>query len=712
MMPKQSKQFPIPSLALLSIASSLILWNPVAIAARDEARRLFVPADVHGLFYVSDLAISPEGDWVAYRVETTDIDKDRYNADLYMVSWNGATRVRLTHTEKHSEAHPRFSPDGKYLAFIASRGDEDDAKDPKSKAQVWLLNRAGGEAQRVTELAGGVSGFEWAPDGKRLVLVSGDPDPDEVETEDAGGETGGAGDESKPEKKKSKTSKPIVVNRYHFKRDGEGYLVDRYERLYLFDLATRKATLLTEGAFDSNQPAWSPDGKWIAFTSKRPSEEQPDPDRTLNTDIYLLEAREGAKARKLTEWTGADYQPVWSPDGTKIAYVQGPVEKYAGYGSSQLAVLPIAAGASTSASPTLPSEALDRSVSNLRWSLDGQTLFFGFDDDRERFVGSVPAVGGKIERLELAESALATSIVNAFEVGRKGIAVLATSPTHPPEIFRLGDGLALSDHNRALREQIAWAKVRGIDTTSKDGTRVGAMLYEPPRGQRGKPLPTIAFIHGGPFGQDAYEFDWMAQSFAAAGYLVVQPNYRGSSGRGADFSRPLYAKWADGVQDIHAVMDYLVAEGLSDPQRLGIGGWSYGGINTNYAIATDTRFKAAVSGAGSANLLAGYGTDQYIHDYEGEIGKPWVEEDLALYLELSFPFFHADRIQTPTLFICGEKDFNVPLINSEQMYMALRSLGIPTELVIYPGQYHGLSVPSYLEDRVVRMIAWYDAHLK
>ncbi len=706
MMPKQSKQFPIPSLALLSIASSLILWNAVALAARDETRRLFEPADVHRLFYVSDLAISPEGDWVAYNVETTDLDEDRYSSDLYMVSWDGETRVQLTHTEKYSETHPRFSPDGKHLAFIASRGDGDDEEGPKSKAQVWLLNRAGGEAQRVTELPGGVSRFEWAPGGQRLVLVSGDPDP--VETEDASG----GDDESKPEKKKSDTPKPIVVNRYQFKRDREGYLVDRYERLYLFDLATRKATLLTEGAFDSYQPTWSPDGKWIAFTSKRPSERQPDPDRTLNTDIYLLEAREGAKARKLTEWTGADSQPVWSPDGTKIAYVQGPVEKYTGYGSSQLAVLPIAAGASTSASPTLPSEALDRSVSNLRWSLDGQTLFFGFDDDRERFVGSVPAAGGKIERLKLAESALATSIVNAFEVGRKGIAVLATSPTHPPEIFRLGDGLALSDHNRALREQIAWAKVRGIDVTSKDGTRVGAILYEPPGKRLRKPLPTIAHIHGGPFGQDAYGFDWMAQSFAAAGYLVVQPNYRGSSGRGADFSRTLYQKWGDGVQDIHAVMDYLVAEGLSDPQRLGIGGWSYGGINTNYAIATDTRFRAAVSGAGAANLIAGYGTDQYIHDYEGEVGKPWVEEDLARYIERSFPFFHADRIQTPTLFICGENDFNVPLINSEQMYMALRSLGIPTELVIYPGQYHGLSVPSYLEDRVVRWIAWYDAHLK
>ena len=165
---------------------------------------------------------------------------------------------------------------------------------------------------------------------------------------------------------------------------------------------------------------------------------------------------------------------------------------------------------------------------------------------------------------------------------------------------------------------------------------IGAMLYEPPGKRLRKPLPTIAHIHGGPFLQDAYEFDWKAQSLAAAGYLVVQPNYRGSSGRGADFSRTLYAKWAAGVQDIHAVVDYLVAERLADPKRLGIGGRSFGGINTNYAIATDTRFRAAVSEAGAANLITGYGTDQYIHDYEREVGMPWIEEDLARYIELSF----------------------------------------------------------------------------
>jgi dipeptidyl aminopeptidase/acylaminoacyl peptidase len=156
-------------------------------------------------------------------------------------------------------------------------------------------------------------------------------------------------------------------------------------------------------------------------------------------------------------------------------------------------------------------------------------------------------------------------------------------------------------------------------------------------------------------------------------------------------------------------MDKLVEEGLADPQRLGIGGWSYGGMNTNYAIATDTRFVAAVSGASISNMITGYGTDQYIRQYEGELGLPW--ESIGYYLKSSYPFFHADRIKTPTLFLCGEKDFNVPLINSEQMYQALRSLHVPTQLVIYPGQYHGLSKPSYIQDRLERMIDWYGRYM-
>ena len=400
--------------------------------------------------------------------------------------------------------------------------------------------------------------------------------------------------------------------------------------------------------FDSTSPAWSPDGKWIAFTSTRPTEQQPDPDRTRNSDLFLVEAREGAEARRLSTWGGGDSQPIFSPDGSQIAYVQGPAEKYDFYDPSQLAVVTVADG-----TVSTPTEELDRAVSNVRWSPDGTKVHFLFSDDRERFVGTVPAAGGEIERTAisgslLGEPSLGRGILRGFEVSEKGMALLATFSTRPTEIYSLsadtGDNgqaaaKALTAHNQKLLDEVELIAARGFDATSQDGTRVGSMLTVPRGYESGKAYPTIAYIHGGPVAQDGYDFDATVQAFAAAGYLVVQPNYRGSSGRGTDFSRAIYAKWGSyEIEDIHAVMDALVEQGLADKDRLGIGGWSYGGINTNYSIATDTRFSAAVSGSGIANLLTGYGTDQYIWQYEGEIGKPWIKEDLERYLALSYPF--------------------------------------------------------------------------
>jgi dipeptidyl aminopeptidase/acylaminoacyl peptidase len=192
--------------------------------------------------------------------------------------------------------------------------------------------------------------------------------------------------------------------------------------------------------------------------------------------------------------------------------------------------------------------------------------------------------------------------------------------------------------------------------------------------------------------------------------VVVAANPRGSSGRGEVFAKAIYADWGNkDAQDVLAAVDYVVSRGIADPVRLGIGGWSYGGMLTNYTIAQDTRFKAAVSGASISNILAGYGTDEYTRDYEAELGTPWVNFDT--WFRISFPFFHADRIVTPTLFMCGDKDFNVPLLNSEQMYQALRSLGRDTQLIIYPGQYHEIKKPSFLSDRLERSLAWYDKYL-
>jgi dipeptidyl aminopeptidase/acylaminoacyl peptidase len=219
-------------------------------------------------------------------------------------------------------------------------------------------------------------------------------------------------------------------------------------------------------------------------------------------------------------------------------------------------------------------------------------------------------------------------------------------------------------------------------------------------------------IHGGPNGQDQHSFAFERQWFAANGYAVLAVNYRGSSGRGSKYSKSIWADWGHHeVDDLLAAVDEVVKMGVADPNKLGVGGWSYGGILTDYIIASDNRFKPATSGAGTAFTVAFYGTDQYIIQYDYEIGPPWDPKAWETYQKISYPFLHADKIKTPTLFLGGEKDFNVPVQGGQQMYQALRSLNIDTQLVIYPNEFHGITRPSYVRDRYERYLAWYESHI-
>jgi dipeptidyl aminopeptidase/acylaminoacyl peptidase len=232
-------------------------------------------------------------------------------------------------------------------------------------------------------------------------------------------------------------------------------------------------------------------------------------------------------------------------------------------------------------------------------------------------------------------------------------------------------------------------------------------LTLPPDAESGKKYPMLLRIHGGPNSQDAHSFSTERQLFAARGYAVLNVNYRGSGGRGKTYSQAIFADWGNHeVADLLACVDEAVKEGFADPDRLGVGGWSYGGILTDYTIASSTRFKAAISGAGMGNPISFYGVDQYIHQYDNELQPPWKSPET--YIKLGYPLYHADRIHTPTLFMGGDKDFNVPLVGGEQMYQALRSLSVPTELIIYPGQFHGFTRPSFIRDRYDRYFNWYD----
>jgi dipeptidyl aminopeptidase/acylaminoacyl peptidase len=672
------------ALAGLTIALVGLGAVPRSTAADAPARRPLKLDDLDRLLAVADPQVSPDGQWVAYTVTRVDKEADKDDTDVWMVSWDGTRTVRLT-SSPDNEKKPRWSPDGRYLSFLSARGDK------KEEAQLWLLDRAGGEAERVSQVEGGIDDYAWAPDGKRLVFVVTDPDPEVKRAAEAKGD------------KKPKPL-PIVIDRYHFKQDIDGYLTARRPHLHLFDLASRKTEALTGGAFDDRLPAWSPDGKQIAFVSKRAGA---DPDRSNNSDVFVIEAKAGGVPRALTTWPGDDNDSAsplaWSPDGAEIAYVQGPEARDYAYGQDRLMAAPLVGG-----TPRALAQALDRPVLNPVFTRDGASLVFCVVDDRSQYLARVGLRGGPVEK-----QVAGPRVVAKVSMGGEGrLAVLAETDDEPAEVYAVEGGALrrLTRHNDEWLREVQLGITEEFTAKSKDGTLVNGLLVKPAGFVAGRKYPTLLRIHGGPNGQDDHAFKFERHILAAQGYLVVAANYRGSNGRGQAFQRAIFADWGGKeVVDLQGAVDHVVAAGMADPARLGVGGWSYGGILTNYLIATDRRFKAATSGAGSSNQITMYGLDQYTVQYDAELGPPWKSPDL--WLKVSYPFFHADRIATPTLFLGGSADFNVPLAGGEQMFQALKTLGVPTELVIYPGQHHALTVPSYRKDRYERYLAWYAKYL-
>ena len=667
---------------------SICVAAPV-LFAQPAAQRLLKVDDMHRIQDVRDVQISPDGAWVAYTLSSVDVAADKSDTDIWMASWDGSKQVRLT-SSPESENAPRWSPDGRYLAFLSSRAG-------KAKgAQVWLLDRSGGEAQQLTDIKGKLSSYEWSPDSKRLVLVVQDRDPDDTDDDKPASAPGAS----------PKTPKPIVIDRYKFKQDIVGYLTQHPGRLYLFDIANKKTEPLTGEDLESATPSWSPDGKSIAFLGKQGKQAE----RYNIWDVYTIEAHAGAAPHQVTHYDGVHSsasraRPEWSPDGARLVYLQTVGARLDQYNQNQLAVVPVAGG-----EPQVLAQKLDRPAFAPRFSTDGSAILFLAADDRSQYLARVPLNDGEVEKL--IQGPLTAS---AFTQGNDGrLAVLASTDDTQTEVHALENGKlrALTHHNDALMAELKLGATEDFTCKAIDGTEVHGLITKPADYQPGRKYPTLLRIHGGPNGQDAHGFSFERQIFAANGYVVVAVNYRGSSGRGEKYQTVIAADWGDKeVIDLQAAMDYVVSTGLADPERLGVGGWSYGGILTDAMIAKDHRFKAATSGAGTAFPLSMYGVDQYVMQYNEEIGPPW-KVGLEPWMKISYGFMHADQITTPTLFLGGEKDFNVPLVGGEQMYEALRTVGVPAELVIYPGQFHGITRPSYLKDRIERYLAWYAKYLK
>ncbi|HXY00970.1 MAG TPA: S9 family peptidase [Candidatus Limnocylindrales bacterium] len=674
----------------------MALSGSITLAQQPTAPRPFGVDDLFGMREVHDAQISPDAQWIAYTVTSSSLKDDKSETRIWMLPAAGGDAIPLT-AEGASSEHPRWSPDGKFLAFLSSRKD---AEGEEGKSQVYLLNRQGGEAQRLTETLPGVEDFGWSPDAKRLVLVLRDPSPEELEaaptkTKDDGGDRAAS--------KKSKAQRPWVIDRLLFKTDTVGYLDRRRTHLYVFDLAAKSLTQVTSGDYDDSDPAWSPDGKSLAFTSNR---SKPDPDVTYNTDIWVVAADNTDKGANLVQVTtnpGEDDHPSWSPDGKWITYSTTTDTRLFYYATKHVGLSPAFGGEAK-----VLTRSLDRMASYPRFAPDGQSIYFVADDDGTQTLCRVQVADSQVTRAMRGRIT-----VENYSLAKDGsLAASISSTDRPYEVFTLTGGQLrrLSHVNDAWLSQFKIAQAEYVSFESKDGTKVHGYLYRPVDYVPGNKYPTILKPHGGPVEEYEAEFDDLAQLFAANGYAVLFPNPRGSSGYGQDFCKAIFADWGNkDFMDDMAMVDYAIAQGIADPDKLGVGGHSYGGISTDFIIAQTDRFKAATSWAGAAEFTSMWGHDEYEREYVLELGYPW--ENRAAWDHVA-PFWKVKNIHTPTLFLGGNVDWNVPVLGSEQMYQSLKALGRETLLVVYPGEYHVFITPSHIKDRNERYLAWFAHYVK
>lgn len=627
--------------------------------------------DYFDLQQVSSPVISPDNEWIAFTVTTTDFEEGDTETRIWVVSVEGNEILPMT-AKGYSAENPQWSPDGKYLSFTASRNTGE-------KTQVWILDRRGGEAQQLTDIEQGVSGYQWSPDSRRLLLMIRDKSED---------------DSDEPQ--------PYVIDRLQFKRDYTGYLDRRRTHIYTFTPGDTSAVQLTFGDYDQSGPAWSPDGENIAFSSNRTD----NPDGNTNSDIWVVDANLGEKEAGLIQVTtnpGSDHSPAWSPDCSRITYITNTEPEKIWYATNHLAI----AQADGNGEEHVISWEIDRNISNPGFSDDAESIWFLLEDSGERQLASIQPNGQNLQRIIYDNIS-----VRDFDLNDSVISVLVGRFNEPNEVFTFeNDQLHQKSHkNLDLISSVAQPDVEEIRFNSKDGTEIHGFLVKPIGYEEGDSSPTILWIHGGPVSQFDHGYRFEPQLFAANGYAVLMVNPRGSSGYGQEFSEILFADWGNkDFEDVMAAVDYAVERGIANPEKLGVGGWSYGGILTNYVITKSNQFKGAISGASETLYRSNYGHDHYQLHWEKELGLPWETPEKW---ERISPFNDVANVTTPTLWIGGSDDWNVPVLGSEQMYQAMKRLGIETQLVVYPGEHHGIRRLSFQKDRFKRYLDWFDTYVK
>jgi dipeptidyl aminopeptidase/acylaminoacyl peptidase len=652
------------------------------VAALSAApQRPVLPEDVYEIAGIAALEVSPDGKALAYVIERADKAEDSFRHELWLADAEGKNARRVCAKQTDCTV-PRFSPDGKRLAYLS---------DADTVEQLWVARVAGGGKHAITSGKEAVSDFDWAPDGAKLVFVKSDPDAR-------------ADDEA-----------PWVITGSQIQRDGEGFDDGRHAHLWVVDASGGTPKALTSGSYDDATPRWSPKGDWIAFVSNR----NPDPEVTDDTDIWLVSPG-GGPPRRLAANPGPDTDPVWSHAGDRIAFV-GTLRPNDYYTTTHLMVAPVEGGAACDLTAALDNwVSLDdvagggSAQARVAWSADDGSLVVPFDRRGANWIGVLPSAGGPPK--ELLGGARVYGFVRVAHATKR-IYYTLSNPTTPPELWTADAGGAgahkIVGPNDAALGRLRLVQPEKVQAKNGTGDTIDAWLYPPVEREPGKTYPMILYIHGGPQEYDGefFESGLENQLFPGKGWAVLRVNYRGSTSYGEAFSHAVWSDWhSREYEDLIAAVDAALATHTwIDPKRLGVGGWSYGGIMTIWIVGHTDRFKVGVPERFEIDYASCFGTDQWHAQYVTELGKPW--ENVERYRELS-PGATIANIKTPLFLIANEKDGNCPLSQAMQFYQRLKLMGQKTELVIYPDEPHSMTVPSHYVDRLRRLVGWFGRYLK
>uniref|UniRef100_A0A831X0D1 Acyl-peptide hydrolase n=1 Tax=Thermorudis peleae TaxID=1382356 RepID=A0A831X0D1_9BACT len=664
------------------------------MAEERTGKRRLAPEDIYEIALVSDAQISPDGQRVAFVRTVLDRERNDYRSSIWLVDVAGGEPVRFTAADAR-DSFPRWSPRGDWLAFLSNRSGKD---------QVWLISLGGGEAQQLTRFPEPVTYFAWSPDGTTLAVVT--------KAETAG----------PPEKEPEPETDVVRITRIRYRSDGTpGFLDDKRSHIWCVPVDGGRPWQVTSGDFDESWPAWSPSGHEIAFVSNRT------PDREYNTvsEIWAVRASGGEPRPVATGDAAYFFKPVWSPDGTALAFT-GHREPFAG-SSRNHQLWAVAAGGGEPASLTA---GLDRSVEDEVltdtaasskpgpiWAPDGQWIYTQVSDQGNVHLYRIPAGGGEPQLVVGGRRRVVD-----FSLSADGslIACTVSEPLNPCDVIVCSaDGSGERRLTRVNEEFFATVELSEpeevwLPSASEDRRPIHAWIMKPIGFREGVRYPLVLEIHGGPHAMYGNVYFHEFQLLAAQGYVVLYTNPRGSQGYGQQFLSCTRGAWGEAdMPDLMGAVDAVIERGYIDPSRLGVTGGSYGGFMTNWVIGHTDRFKAAVTQRCVSNLASFYGTsDIGFHFGEHEIGgTPW--EQPELYRRLS-PLTYAPQMKTPLLILHSEQDYRCPIEQAEQLYVWLKKLGRTVEFVRFPDESHGLSrsgKPKHRVERLQHILRWFAEYL-